>query len=174
MAEDEHGRLALQSGFKGLEVQIIAPVVLCQGDSETLAVPVLHSIEKFAVHGSEKENLVSGFGKLPDAGAQRGNDAQTEYALGRIGLPAVAFFLPLADGLKIGVRTAGVAENALTVPRVDGIQNGLGSHEVHVRNPHGEDIPAAEFLFHLIVLGGKIIAPVDGTVKIVLHSFAPS
>ena len=160
--------------FRGLEVQIIAPVVLCQGDSETLAVPVLHSIEKFAVHGSEKENLVSGFGKLPDAGAQRGNDAQTENTFVGIGLPAVALFLPLADSLKIGVRTTGVAENTLSIPCVDGFQNGLGGDQIHIRDPHGEDIPAAELLFHLIVLGGKIIAPVDGTVKIVLHSFAPS
>ena len=169
VAEDEEGGTALEGLFKGLKVQGINIVLFHQGNGEALAAPVFHRIEEFAIDRGQKQHLVPRLGKLPHAGAKGGHHPQAEDALLGVGPPAVALLLPLADRLEIGVRAAGVAKDGLAVPGVDGVQDGLGGAEVHIGNPHGEKVPAAVLLFHLVVLHGVVVPAVNGTVKIILH-----
>ena len=170
VAQDEQGRAALERLLKGLEVHGVVAVFLLQGNGQALAAPVFHRVEELAVNGGGEQNLVAGLGEFPHKGAQRRHHAQRIQAQRRVRLPAVALFLPLANRFKIGVRAAGVAEDALPVARVDGVQNGLGGHQIHVGDPHGDQVPAAEAGLHLVVLGGEIVPPVDGAVEIVFHS----
>ena len=170
VAENEDGGLALEGVLKGLEVHVVAAVfVLFQGDGQGFAVPVLHRVIKLAVNRSQEQDLITGIGELPHTGAQGRDHAQAEQAALDIGPPAVALLLPVAHGLEIGVGAAGVAEHSLLVARVDGIQDGLGRAQVHVRDPHGDQIPAAVPLFQFIVLCRKIVPAVNGLIKIVLH-----
>jgi len=70
------------------------------------------------------------------------------------------------------LRLACQPHTAWFVPGVDGVQNRLGGLQVHVGNPHGDQIPAAVLLLHLIVLDREVVPAVNGLVEVILQSFS--
>lgn len=86
-------------------------------------------------------------------------------------LPAVAPFLPAADGVKIPFGLPAVAERVRIEVVVQGFQDAGGVFEFHVGHGERDGVPGKirVILLHLHVFKGPAVAPVDERFKIVGH-----
>ena len=82
---------------------------------------------------------------------------------------AVARGIPVVERLKVVVQRVGVAEDAVVDALVQLGEDLVGETEIHVRDPHGQQIVAALALHAEIVFQAVGTAPVDDLVKIVFH-----
>jgi len=54
----------------------------------------------------------------------------------------------------------------MVTPFPDGLQNKIGGGEIHVGDPHGQQVGGAEFFAESVVFVTVAVATVDGSVKI--------
>ena len=97
---------------------------------------------------------------------QRRNDAARIDDPPGIHLPAVTVLEPPHDGIVIGLRHFGIAENPVRHAPLQGFDNGWSGTEVHVRHPHGQ----YAFFFGGIPFVGVRPATRDNCVEIVFHN----
>ena len=168
-AQQEQVRL-LQFLLKVCPVNGPLAVLLHELILQNLAVPCLGHIIELGVHRRLNQDAATLRGEQLHAGGQGLHHAQAEAHEGLVDIPAVAALLPAPNGLKIAVRPGGIAPDALLGPGLQGVDDGLGGLEVHVRDPQGDHIVGAEFFLALVVLGGVVVGTVDDLVKIVCHS----
>ena len=159
------GQLGLEVG----PVHLPPAVLFHEGILQHPAVPRLGHVVELGVHRGLDEHAAPLGGKELDHGADGLHHAQAEAHQARVNVPAVAALLPAPDGLKIGVRAAGIAPDALLGPGGEGVDDGLGGLEVHVRDPQGDHLVGAELLRPLVVFGGAVAAAVHHGVEIILH-----
>ena len=168
-AEHEEIHL-LELFFKVRPVHGPLTVHLHTGVLHHLAVPGLRHIVELRVHGGLDQNAAPLRGEELHARREGLDHAQAPAHEAGVDVPAVAALLPVPNGLKIAGGPGGVAPDALLGPGREGVDDGLGGLEVHVRDPQGDHIVGAEFFLALVVLGGVVVGTVDDLVKIVCHS----
>ena len=164
----------LQLGLKVGPVHLPLAVLLNKLVLQHPAVPRLGHVVELGIHRGLDEDAAPLGGEQLHHGADGLHHAQAEAHQALVDVPAVAALLPAPDGLKIGVRAAGVAPDALLGPLAQGVNDGLGGLEVHVGDPQGDDVIGAEFLLPLIVLGRAVFAAVNHHIKIILHRCLPA
>ena len=145
-------------------------VVLQEAVFQNLPVPGLGHVVKLGVHRRLDQHAAALRGEELHHSTNGLDHAQAEaHELG-VDVPAVAALLPAPDGLKVALRTGGVAPDALLSPGSQGVDDGLGGLEVHVRDPKVDHVVGAEFLLPLVVLGGVVAGAVNDLIKIILHT----
>ena len=167
-AQQEQVRL-LQFLLKVCPVNGPLAVLLHELILQNLAVPCLGHIIELGVHRRLNQDAATLRGEQLHAGGQGLHHAQAEAHEGLVDIPAVAALLPAPNGLKIAVRPGGIAPDALLGPGLQGVDDGLGGLEVHVRDPQGDHVLCAEFLLPLVILGGVVPGAVHHRVKLVGH-----
>ena len=164
---------ALQLFLKVLPVHAPHAVLLNKAVFQHVAVPGLGHVVELGVHRRLDQHIAALRGEELDHGGNALHHTQAEAHEGRVDLPAVAALLPVPDGGKVALRPGGIAPDALLGPGGQGVDDGLGGAEIHIRDPQRDDIVRAEFLLPFIILGGVVAGTVHNLIKIIAHRLAP-
>ena len=78
---------------------------------------------------------------------------------------------PVDDGVEIGLRRPMVAEHRMVEPSADGIDDTVGRWEVHIGDPHGQQVITLEEMVEAVVLNAVGVATRNYLVKVVGHCF---
>ena len=169
IAQQEQVRL-LELGLEVRPVHRPAAVLFCQPVFNDPPSGKFGHVVKLAIDRGLNQHIAPLGGVELHAGAESLHHSQAEAHQARVRGPAVPAALPVPDGLEIAGGPGGVAPEALLCPGLQGVDDGLGGLEVHVRNPEGNHVLGAEFLEPLVVLGGEVSSPVDDLIKVVSHN----
>ena len=169
IAEQEQVCLA-ELGLEVLPVHHPAAVPLHELVLQHRAAPGLGHVVKLGIDRRLDQHIAALRSEQAHGGGNGLHHPQAEAHSGWVDLPAVPALLPAPDGLEVAVRPGGVAPKSLLRPGGEGVNDGLGSLEVHVRNPQRDHVLSAEFFLSLVVFGGAVSGAVDDLIKIVLHS----
>ena len=140
IAHDHHRGLFLShEAFQFLKVHAVEPVGggeqrIIDADAAIALDDVLEGI----IDGLLDNDLITRAGEEIDGQAEACHDAGDKGHLVLGELEAVAFTLPVNDGLPVAVIEAGVAVNRVVAQAVHQGLGNLGAHgKVHVSNPQG-------------------------------------
>ena len=130
----------------------------------------LHHLIERRIDGRLDQHLVAFFGKILHQKRQSRHDAGREADPFGGDVPVVPPLHPAYDGVVELLRVVKIPENRMLGAFPQRIHNKVRDTEVHIGNPHGEQIITAEELRCLVVLEATRSAPVNYFVKIVVHS----
>lgn len=130
------GAVALEVG----EVYAVVAVLINEGTLVNPAAVVAYRREEAVIDGSLDQHLVAGTREGLDDGRERRDHAGGVDDCARVDGPAVARAEPVADSGVVFLADKGVAEDALVDTAAQGIGDAGSGPEVHVGNPHGQDV----------------------------------
>ena len=159
--------------LKFLPVHDPPAVLLPEGALHHLPPGGLGHVVKFGVNGGLDQNAAALGSEQANHHGNGLDHAKTVAHFFHINLPVVPALLPVPDGLKIALRPGGIAPETLLGPLRQGVDDGLGGAEIHIRDPQGDHVGGAEFFDALVILGRAVFAAVDDGVKIVFHGGPP-
>ena len=121
------------------------------------------------VHRLHHHDGLARLGKGLDAHMDAVNQAGAQGDPVRVHRVAVAGGKPVVQRVKIVVQRVGVAEDAVVDPLVEFGKNFIRQFEVHIRDPHREQIVPSLALHAEIVFEAIGSAAVDDFVEVILH-----
>ena len=147
--------------FQVFEINFIMAVLQHQGAVHQSAAVFDDRIEEGVVYRLVDEDAVAGPGEGFHGDVDGGNYAGGLDEPFRLDGPVEIGFLPVCQGFEIGLPRFGVAEDAVLHPLFQGVKDGLGHFEVHVRHPEGQHVRRFSTLSGKIVFQAAASAAVD-------------
>ena len=167
VAEDHNGRLLLDDLlFHILDVQ--GPAISCFLNRRVNDVTA-------AVSDSALETSVAGIVEQDPVAGQRvslnegGNAAQNAVLVVNLisgyAVYAISFLLPLSDTIEVSLRNLEVTECMMFQSLGHRVNDAVRSTEVHIGNPHGNDILVVLYEQGIIPLGSVMAASFENFIK---------
>ena len=125
-----------------------------QVDRRQAAVRIARRTEKRRVDRCGGQHLVAGFADRPAHDVESAHQSGQPYQPVRVDRPAVVAFQRFDDRPRQRHRRAAIAEDAVIHPRVQRIDDARGGREIHVGDPHRQDVAAG------------ILAPLDAVAAV--------
>ena len=174
-AEDQRlDLLLLELLLHRVKVDGVAPILIAELAVDELPPVLADRLAEGVVDRLHDHHGIAGGGEGPHADMDRVDEAGAERDPFRVHGEAVARGIPVVERFKIIVQRVGVAEDAVVDALVELGKDLVGQAEIHVRDPHGEQIVPPLALHAEIVFQAVGAAPVDDLVKIVFHSQPPT
>ena len=148
---DEQPHIVLHHlAFKVGEVDAVAAVVVDERAFDEAAFGVGHRVMEGVVDRGLQQHRVAGLGEDGDQPVQAADDAGAEADPFPLDLVAVVALLPADEVVEVGVRGAIIAERARIHVIVQGFTHAFRRFEIHVRDPHGQQVGAFEMLAEVV------------------------
>jgi len=169
IAEDEQTGLRIDFLFQVLEIHDPPAVVAAQGVANEASAVVFDGRVEWVIDGRLDDDAVARPGERLNTEVDRRNDAGRFRQPLAPDVPSMAVPQPADDGIRIGRRRTGIAENRMFRPLSNGFGHGRRTGEIHVGDPHRNDVLQPVSAFADIPLQGSGVPPVGSGVKIVFH-----
>ena len=132
------------------KVDAVAAVVVDQRVFDEPAARVGDRLMEGIVDRGLQQHRVAGPGEDGDQPVQAADHAGAETDPFPFHAVAVVALLPADEIVVVGVRRAVIAESALVHVVVEGLTHALGRLEIHVRDPHGQQVAPLEMLGQVV------------------------
>ncbi len=165
-AAQQHGLGALaKEGLEVVEVHLVAGVDAAQGVAPHLALARLDDLIEGIVDRWLDHDGVAGLGEDVEAVGHGGDHPLKQQDGFGVDGPAMLLMLPVGDELGQLRRAHGIAKAAFGGAIGEGGGQKVGPGEVHIRDPHGEEVFAEIAGATQAELDGVEVAAIDGDVE---------
>ena len=161
--DEEPGLFVGALALEVVPVDAVVPIRVHEVGADILPRAVVGGIFEIGVgRGEEQHLLVRGADVLHEL-EERGDDAVGHDELLPPELPAVTAAAPGGEGVKIAfLKDAGIAEDALVQPLADAVYDDVRRGELHVRDPHADELLVLVREHHALVRVEDVVAEAVG------------